>query len=145
MEIFGPGSDEWPSRVKYAEQILDVDANGETAWVVQLNRKKQDHYASSIEVEILEYRRPAITIHYPIIQDQPSDHGPIFNKKKLSKIDQNDYVSYFLVSQSIKMEPVNLIQCGLIPDGFEIYNTTFHHRDIALLYADSLREIVKHF
>lgn len=143
MEIFGPGDDKWPSRVKYAEQILDVAVYGETAWVVQIVR---EHKVGDLtKVKVLEYRKPAITLHYPIFHDQPSNHGPIFNEKKLAKIDQNDFVSYFLVSQSENLPPANLIECGLIPNGFEIYNTTFHHKDIALLYADSLREIVRHF
>lgn len=143
MKIFGPGSGNWPSRVKYAEQILDVRANNETAWVVQIIR---EHKVDEITtVEVLEYRKPAITLHYPIVRDQPNNHGPIFNEKKLAKIDQQDLVSYFLISQSENPPPVNLLECGLIPNGLGIYNTTFRHKDIALLYADSLREIVKHF
>lgn len=143
MEIFGPDSGDWPSRVKYAEQILDVYAEGETAWVVQIVREHQ--VGDTKEVDVLEYRKPAITIHYPIFRDQPNNHSPIFNEKQLAKLDQNDYISYFLVSQSENLPPANLMECGLIPNGFEIYNTTFHNKGIALLYADSLREIVKHY
>lgn len=143
MEIFGPGSGNWPSRIKYAEQILDVHANNETAWVVQIVREHK--VGDMTNVEILEYRKPAITLHHPIFRDQPNNHSPIFNEKRLAKIDQHDFVSYFLISQSENLPPTNLMECGLIPNGLGIYNTTFHHKDIALLYADSLREIVKHF
>ena len=143
MEIFGPGSGDWPSRVKYAEQILDVYAEGETAWVVQVTR--EHHVGEATKVDVLEYRRPAITIHYPVLHDRPHNHGPIFNEKMLARIDQQEFGSYFLVSQSEDLPPANLIECGLIPNISSLYNTTFHHKDIALLYADSLREIVKHF
>ena len=143
MEIFGPGLGEWPSRVKYAEQILDVYANGETAWVVQVCR--ENNTGDKTKVEVLEYRKPAITLHYPILRDQPSNHSPIFSEKKLAKLDQNDYISYFLVSQSEPIPPADLLHCGLIPNEASLYNSTFHHKDIALLYADSLREIVKYF
>ena len=147
MEIFGPGSGDWPSRIKYAEQILDLYDTGETAWVVTISRKHRVGVETDnvTEVKILEYKRPTITIHYPIFSDRPNNYSPIFNEKKLAKIDQNDYASYFLVSQGEILPPTNLIECGLIPNGFEIYNTTFHHKGIALLYADSLREIIKHF
>ena len=143
MEIFGPGSGEWPSRIKYAEQILDVYAHGETAWVVQVCREHDR--GDKTKVEVLEYRKPAITLHYPILRDQPSNRSPIFNDKELAKVDQNDFVSYFLVSQSEPIPPADLLHCGLIPNEASLYNSTFHHKDIALLYADSLREIVKYF
>lgn len=143
MEIFGPGSGEWPSRVKYAEQILDVHVSGETAWVVQIVRELAT--GNKTQVDVLEYRKPAITVHYPLFRDQPSNHSPIVNEKELAKVDQNDFVSYFLVSQNGNLPPANLMECGLIPNGFDTYNTTFHHKGIALLYADSLREIVRHF
>jgi len=143
MEIFGPGSGEWPSRIKYAEQILDVHAHGETAWVVQVCR--EGNTGDKNKVEVLEYRKPAVTLHYPILRDQPSNHAPIFDEKKLRKVDQNDYISYFLVSQSENLPPSNLIECGLIPNGYDIYNSTFHHKEIALLYADSLRGIIRQF
>lgn len=143
MEIFGPDSGDWPSRVKYAEQILDVYAEGETAWVVQVTREHR--IGDATKVNVLEYRKPAITLHYPIFHDQPNNHSPIFNEKQLAKLDQNDYISYFLVSQSENLPAANLMECGLIPNISALYNTTFHHKDIALLYADSLREIVKLF
>jgi len=143
MEIFGPGLGAWPSRVKYAEQILDVHAEGETAWVVRVSRESM--VGEKTKVDVLEYRRPAVTIHYPVLRDQPHNHNPIFNERELAKVDQNEFMSYFLVSQSENLPPANLIECGLIPNISALYNTTFHHKDIALLYADSLREIVKHF
>ena len=143
MEIFGPGSGEWPSRIKYAEQILDVYANGETAWVVQVCR--ENNTGDKTQVEVSEYRKPAVTTHYPVLHDQPKNHSPIFNEKELAKVDQNQFMSYFLVSQSEPIPPADLTRIGLIPHEASLYNSTFHHKDIALLYADSLREIVKHF
>jgi hypothetical protein len=143
IEIFGPGSGEWPSRIKYAEQILDVYAKGETAWVVRVCR--ENNSGDKTQVEVSEYRKPAVTIHYPVVHDRPKDHSPIFNEKELAKVDQNEFMSYFLVSQSEPIPPADLTQCGLIPHDSSLYNSTFHHKEIALLYADSLREIVKHF
>ena len=143
IEIFGPGAGEWPSRIKYAEQILDVYANGETAWVVQVCR--ENNTGDKTQVEVSEYRKPAVTTHYPVLHDQPKNHTPIFNEKELSKVDQNQFMSYFLVSQSEPIPPADLANIGLIPNETSLYNSTFHHKGIALLYADSLREIVKHF
>lgn len=143
IRIFGPSSKEWPSRIKYAEQILDVYTTGKIAWVVRICGNGQP---GGMDIEIIEFRSPAITIHYPDKYDKPANHYPILNQKKLARIDQNPYVSYFLISEHDEYDhPINLRDCGLIPDGLNIYHSAFYDQNIAFLYAESLQKLIISF
>ena len=142
IETFGPGASVWPKRIKFAEQVLDSYANNYHIWAVEICGST--HPGSEMpNVEVTKFKKPAIAHHYPVLRYMPTNHRPIFNQTKLSKIDQNDFVSYFLVSVSKDDTLTELKKCSLIPDGHNVFGAAFYHRDIAYLYADSLRKQMK--
>ena len=136
IEIYGPGSGKWPCRIKYAEQILDVNHNGYSAWVVKTWQAR-----TNVTVDVLQYIRPCVTLYYPIQYAVPKDHHPIYNPNQLARIDEQPFLSYFLAGEN-RDNPVDLIDlrtCSIIPNGGDVYNSTFYDREIAYLYAESLQ------
>lgn len=133
VEIYGPNQKSWPCRIKYAEQILDVYKHNYSAWVVRVGHYEQ----AEGQVEIVEFKNPYIIFHYPGIQNDPFHNKPIYNPKKLSRLDENDFAPYFLASKTTNPTPLHL--AGIIPNGQYIYNSTFYDREIAHLYAESLQ------
>jgi len=133
IEIYGPGSGEWPCRIKYAEQVLDVNYNGYSAWVVRIQQAR-----TNAIVDILQYTRPCITLYYPIQHDAPKDHSAIYNPNRLVRIDEHEFLSYFLAGKN-RDKPTDLRTCSIIPSGCDTYNSTFYDREIAYLYAESLQ------
>lgn len=145
FETFGPGASEWPQRIKYAEQILDIYSNNYYVWAVEICGSAEDR--KSPNVEVTRYQKPTIAHHSPIMRDMPQRHNcrPIFSKKALATLDQNhEDTAYFLIDDADNTNTVShLRECGLIPDGFNIYGATFYNKEIAYLYADSLVKEMK--
>lgn len=135
IEIYGPGSGKWPCRIKYAEQILDVNHNGYSAWVVKIRQRVSENAT----VTVLQYQKPGIaTICYPLHTLRTTT--PIYDLNKLARLDENNLITYFLMSEADN-KPIDLKTCSIIPDPvLYTYNSTFYDREIAYLYADSLQE-----
>ncbi len=135
IEIYGPGGGKWPCRIKYAEQILDVNHNGYSAWVVRIRQSS----STDATVDVLHYKKPCVTLYYPVRWDAPKNHCPISNPNKLTRIDENKFVSYFLIGEDCD-KPTDLRTCSIIPSGGgDTWNSTFYDREIAYLYAESLQ------
>lgn len=142
IETFGPGAGMWPTRIKFAEQVLDLYSIGYHIWAVEICGGTASVVDSKApNVEVTRYKKPTIAHHNPIIMPNKHNCTPIFNQKKLSKIDENlEDIAYFLVSDEDNTNTLtHLKQCSLIPDGFNIFGAAFYDRDVAYLYADSLR------
>ena len=133
IEIYGPGQKSWPCRIKYAEQILDVYKHNYSAWSVRVGHIDQPKG----RVKIVEFKNPFVTLYYPTFRESPRHNRPIYGAKKLSRLDQNDYVTHFLSGKT--SDPASLQRCGIIPNGRHIFNSTFYDREIAHLYAESLQ------
>jgi len=144
VETYGPGSGNWPCRIKYAEQILDINSNGYSAWVVRIRQSGP----KDATVDVLQYQKPFITTIYPVSWDASNTNRPIYDANKLARIDQldeNKFVTYYLMGENDKkpIDPIDLRTCGIIPHSVLYgYYSTFYEREIAHLYADSLQKVL---
>lgn len=156
LQIFGPDGTEWPRRIKYAEQVPGLYEKGyECTWVVKIKSgdsnapwSNDTTWLGRVNVEVIRVSRPRVVTFYPeyknyppnIAAKYPEAHHPV-NPDTLNHIDENKFVSFFLSDG--KAEPVPLEECGIIPTVDFCYNTTFYDREVAHLYADSLRTRLK--
>lgn len=150
-----PGDQQWPRRVVFAEQIPDLYRHQCSMWVVLLEGPYPKYQGSSSHewqghpiVEVIRIDRPSVVLLYP---SSPTRHTTTVDPTKLCNLDKNNFAKYFVEGdrQDGGDDPIGLDDCGIIPSGQRLLNTTFYDREVATLYADSLRKhltlLVKHF
>lgn len=139
-----PYNTNWPRRVIFAEQIPDLRAHNCSMWVVliqgpypQYTNKGTHDWQGKPTVDVIRVDQPSVVLLYP---SSPSRHTTMVDPDKLSTLDTNDYAKYFVegTQQKTDLEPISLDDCGIIPSGQRLLNTTFYNQQVANLYAESL-------
>ncbi len=141
------GNAEWPRRVMFAEQIPELYNQNKDVWCINL--KVTGGLAGlgdkSYEVEIQHITFPIIINlrrNVLLVQEYLK-----VDEKLLPKIDSNEKMWFYLSGYddrkgddlSGKTQPWEVRMCGVCPDSVTPFNATFYDRDVAHLYADSLR------
>lgn len=143
IEIFGPGQKDWPRRVKYPEQIPDLRNQNYVVWVVKIIDGEIGTLIppwNKVQTEVVRVAQPTVVTFWPDSLNPAvplSAHRPV-NPNKLTKIDEQKFVSYFLSDGDGQKHPHDLIQCGIIPNERLNYNATFYDSEVAHLYANSI-------
>ena len=137
------GNAEWPRRVIFAEQIPELYNQNKDVWCVNLKvsgglRASAGLEDKSYEVEIRHMAFPVIINlrrNVLLVQEYLK-----VDEKLLPKIDSNERMWFYLTGHDrTNGDPWEVKMCGVCPDPVTPFNATFYDRDVAHLYADSLR------
>ena len=143
----------WPRRIEFAEQIADINNIGGHVWAVNLYVSSSALYSDS---NSKSYAVSIKRIEHPYIVASESGASGLFpqykpvQRKQLSMIDVYDEQVFFYMcsydelfrKQEIdkKDAPWDVWSCGVVPNPMTPFNATFYDREVAHLYAESLRE-----
>lgn len=147
---------DWPFRVEYVEQLLDVDC----VWVVIADgRSPTGSYASSsgsaIPLDIGGINLDLIKVESPYVIK--GDVRPIGTGRKLIGTEKAlrgleapeprliRSVEHIWVQGKRPDQCVDIYLCNILPHHLTMYNCTFYNRDVAHLYLESLSEHIKRF
>lgn len=154
VELFGPTSpNEWPMRIKYAEQIHDLNEfNFACVWTVRIieqshynarvRRADQEYVVTGVQAEVKRVPNPQVVTFWPDNLGQlipPTNAHRAVDPEHLPTIDERDKASFFLSDGIQENIPQELSQCGIIPHERHLWNATFYDYDVAHLYADSVQ------
>lgn len=133
---------EWPFRVEYVEQLLEVD----NIWVVIVEPYYQDPSTgplsiSNISIDVTHIRNPIVVCCESSIFDI-NQYPPLRTEKELLTLEKemgfgkHPTGSTFVCGENAKT--LEIAHCNILPYNLRIYNATFYHREVAQLYVDSL-------
>lgn len=143
------GNAEWPRRVRFAEQIPELYNQNKAVWSVNLGviggltaatsnaDKTYEVHVRYTDFPIIINRRQGVISSQAYLK---------VDEKLLPKIDGNDKIWFYLSGhddRTTESEPLEVKLCGICPDKLTPFNATFYDRDVAYLYADSLRVEIK--
>ena len=150
VSLLSRGEARWPRRIEFAEQITDINKTGRHVWAVNLHVRLAAQTETGNRDYIVNVRR----IETPYIVEATYNsaifpqYSPV-NAKNLSAIDKDNKTFYYLCSRKeLFTEPTlerndtpwDVWSCGIVPNGMSPFNATFYDREVAKLYAESLRE-----
>jgi len=153
IEMFGPTSpNEWPMRIKYAEQVHDLNEFGfACVWAVrivedgtyypQALNSSDEWKITKVTAEVKRVPNPQVVTFWPenlgtLIP--PTNAHRRVDPEHLPTIDKRDKASFFLSDGIQTTVPLELQQCGIIPHERHLWNATFYDYDVAHLYAESV-------
>ena len=139
------GIAEWPRRIIFPEQARQLYEDGRPMWSINLTVDSTVDYATKQNVK--SYRVRIKRFDAPVIATKKKHVGwrPIFEPvppDQIRLIENNDNVFFYLTDAAIPPEnqdPWDIWSAGLVPNIMAEFNTCFYDRDVAQLYADSLR------
>ena len=149
VPVFGPTSpNEWPMRIKYAEQIHDLNEFGyNCVWTVRIVEDtyipmhRATEYAAQVPVkaQVKQVPNPMVVTFWPDnLGSLVSEAHRRVDPEHLPTIDERNKASFFLSDGNTKNTPQELQQCGIIPNERHLWNATFYDYHIAHLYAESV-------
>lgn len=147
------GEANWPRRIEFAEQIPDISNKGGHVWAVSLHVTGGEPIGAGTNIG-KNYHVNVKHMTYPLIVTSKRGAGvfpnyEIVDTKLLPGIDDNEHVFFYLCDwEEINKEPSiraseapwDVWSCGVCPNEISPFNATFYDREVAHLYADSLRE-----
>lgn len=139
------GTAEWPRRIIFPEQARQLYEDGRPMWSVNITvNSVPDYYSKenkkSYQVRIKRFDAPVIAtqrkdVGWRLIFDPvPSD--------QIRNIENSENVFFYLTDAAIRpeeQEPWDVFSAGLVPNLMAEFNTCFYDREVAHLYAESLR------
>lgn len=139
IQLIHRGQSDWPRRVMYPEQISDLRNANRDVWVVNLNVVHGSH-GKSYKVRIKHLDFPMIVTMWHGLSDK-TDFRPVA-KESLANIDDDSRGYFYLLGHTewkSGRDPWDVWACGVCPNEF---NATFYDREVARLYAESLKNEV---
>ena len=153
VKMFGPAEPTtWPRRIKYAEQIYDLNEHGfacvwtvriveERAYQPQALNSDDEWKVTNVTADVKQVPNPMVVTFWPDNLGNlipPNEAHRMVNPEHLPQIDEKNKVSFFLSDQDPNNTPQELSQCGIIPHERHLWNATFYDFNVAHLYADSI-------
>ena len=134
----------------FAEQIPELYHQNKDVWSINLKVTGGLSAAAGLDDKIYEVEVQHII--FPVIINLRRNVRFFqeclkVDEKLLPKIDSNERMWFYLSGHddrkgnelSSKTQPWHVRMCGVCPDPLTPFNATFYDRDVAHLYADSLR------
>lgn len=143
--LISQGDAAWPRRITFPEQVRQIYENGTPLWSINLTVNSSVDFATRENVKSYQVRIRKFLA--PVIATQKKHAGwrPIFEPippAMLRNIENNDKVFYYLTDAMVPPEdqdPWDVWSAGLIPNLLAEFNACFYDREVAHLYAESLR------
>ena len=144
IKLIHQGESDWPRRVMYPEQISDLRAQRRDVWVVNLNVEGGAHgKVYNVRLKRLDY--PTIVTQWHGFNTQ-TEFRPV-DDERVPKIDSNEKTFFYLqglTEWKKGLEPWDVFSCGVCPNSMSTFSATFYDRQVAHLYASSLKaEVAK--
>ena len=141
IKLINKGESDWPRRVIYPEQISDLRNANRDVWVVNLKVSELGvHKTYKVRVKHLDF--PMIVTMWRGVSEK-TDFRPVANES-LANIDDNSRGFFYLQGHTewkSGLDPWDVWSCGVCPNEF---NATFYDKEVASLYAESLKcEVAK--
>lgn len=143
------GLAEWPRRIIFPEQARQLYEDGRPMWSINVTVSASSDYKTnkkhkSYRVRIKRYDAPVI-----VSQRKHVSWRPIFDPvppDRIRHIETNDNMFYYITDAMKPPEdqnPWDVWTAGLVPNIMAEFNCSFYDREVAHLYAESLRVEVK--
>ena len=143
------GTAEWPRRIIFPEQARQLYEDGRPMWSVNVTVSSSYDLHSNGNVKSYQVRIKRVDA--PVIATQKKNVGwrPQFvpvPPEQIRYIENNDQVFFYLTDAMIAPEdqdPWDIWSAGLVPNLMAEFNASFYDREVAHLYAESLRAEVR--
>jgi hypothetical protein len=143
------GDASWPRRIIFPEQVRQLYEEALPVWSINVTVNSSMDYAthSNVKSYIVRIKR----VDAPVIASQKKGVGlwkqfdPVA-PDELRHIENNDMVFFYLTDASKRpdeQDPWDIWSAGLVPNLMAEFNASFYDRDVAHLYAESLRAEVR--
>jgi len=143
--ILSQGRAEWPRRIIFPEQVRQLYEDGRPMWSVNITVNSNNDYVTkqtqkTYKVRIKRFDAPVIATKQSGISWRP-EFKPV-PKDSIRTIEENDKVFFYLTDVTIvpeEQEPWDVWTAGIVPNLMAEFNAAFYDREVAHLYAESLR------
>jgi hypothetical protein len=143
------GTAEWPRRIIFPEQARQLYEDGRPMWSINVTVNSAMDYATHNNVKsyIVRIKR----VDAPVIASQKkgvniwTQFDPV-PPDEIRHIENNDKVFFYLIDAAKRpddQDPWDIWSAGLVPNLMAEFNASFYDRDVAHLYAESLRAEVR--
>ena len=146
------GDASWPRRIIFPEQVRQLYENAKPIWSVNVTVKSSQDYATGKNHKSYQVRTKRVDA--PVIAAQRkgaalvniwSQFEPV-PADQIRHIENNDKVFFYLTDAMLRpdeQDPWDIWSAGLVPNLMAEFNASFYDRDVAHLYAESLRAEVQ--
>ena len=143
------GTAEWPRRIIFPEQARQLYEDGRPMWSVTVTVSQSHDLRTNQPVKSYQVRSKRVDA--PVIATQKkgvniwSQFDPV-PPDKIPYIENNDSVFFYLIDAAKRpdeQDPWDVWTAGLVPNLMAEFNAAFYDRDVAHLYAESLRAEVR--
>jgi hypothetical protein len=143
------GTAEWPRRIIFPEQARQLYEDGRPMWSINVTVSASYDLHSNSNVKSYQVRIKRVDA--PVIASQKKGVGwrPQFEPvppDQIRHIENNDKVFFYLTDAAVApqdQDPWDIWSAGLVPNLMAEFNASFYDRDVAHLYAESLRAEVR--
>jgi hypothetical protein len=143
------GTAEWPRRIIFPEQARQLYEDGRPMWSINVTVTSSYDLHSNGNVKSYQVRIKRVDA--PVIASQKKSVGwrPQFEpvpSDQIRHIENNDKVFFYLTDAAVApqdQDPWDIWSAGLVPNLMAEFNASFYDRDVAHLYAESLRAEVR--
>jgi hypothetical protein len=143
------GTAEWPRRIIFPEQARQLYEDGRPMWSINVTVSASYDLHSNSNVKSYQVRIKRVDA--PVIASQKKSVGwrPQFEPvppDQIRHIENNDKVFFYLTDAAVApqdQDPWDIWSAGLVPNLMAEFNASFYDRDVAHLYAESLRAEVR--
>lgn len=136
IKLINKGESNWPRRIMYSEQIIDLRNANRDVWVVSIRNIEHRHYI--VQIRYLDF--PMIvekSMRAASIQFVPT------RESKFLTLDQHNNRVHYLAGwaelRGYGEDPFDIWSCGVCPSPHDPFNATFYDKEVATLYAESLK------
>ena len=151
-----PYNTDWPFRIEYIEQVIDVD----DVWVVVADGRNRSYKktraieqvddAHGISLDLIHIPDPKVVCGGARLIGDP--RRTLFTEKQMKSLEAEQSLQTMIGQNAVWLEStknpnqyINLHTCNILPHHLTPYNCSFYHRDVAHLYLDSLSAHFRRF
>lgn len=143
------GDASWPRRIIFPEQVRFLYEESWPMWSVNVTVTSERDLLQKKNVKSYKVRIRRVDV--PVIATKKKGVGwrPVFDPvppDQIRHIENNDKVFFYLTDAMVLPEdqdPWDIWSAGLVPNLMAEFNASFYDRDVAHLYAESLRAEVR--
>lgn len=143
------GDASWPRRIIFPEQVRQLYEDARPIWSINVTVSSSHDIvtnkpAKSYQIRIKRVNAPVIASQRKGVSWRPQFEPVV--PDQIRHIENNDMVFFYLIDAMKPTEdqdPWDIWSAGLVPNLMAEFNASFYDRDVAHLYAESLRAEVR--
>ena len=143
------GDASWPRRIIFPEQVRQLYEDARPIWSITVTVSQTHDLRTNRPIKSYQVRSKRVDA--PIIASQKkginvwTQFDPV-PPDEIRHVENNDKVFFYLIDAAKRpdeQDPWDVWTAGLVPNLMAEFNASFYDRDVAHLYAESLRAEVK--